>query len=125
MIDRETTSPPRGLILYDIDCAFCRNFVRRFRGTFEPRGFTFAPLQIHLRPGERPTEMRVRTVDGRELGGAAAVIFLARFVWWGQPLHWFAKLPGARFILRSIYLEIAGRRSCGDGGDCQLPEART
>ena len=114
----------RGTILYDADCPMCRDMMRRFEKTFASRGFAFAPLQPELKPGERPTEMRVRTVDGREFSGAEAVLFLAKFVWWAQPLRWFAKLPGAKKILRRVYREIASRRSC-DNGACLLPEVRT
>jgi predicted DCC family thiol-disulfide oxidoreductase YuxK len=113
-----------GWILYDAECPMCRNMMRRFERTFTSRGFVFAPLQLELKPGERPTEMRVRTADGRDLGGADAVLFLAGFVWWGRPLRWFAKIPGARRLLYRIYREIASRRSC-DNGACLLPEVRT
>jgi hypothetical protein len=93
--------------------------MRRFEKTFTARGFVFAPLQLELRPGERPTEMRVRTAEGGDFGGADAVIFLAGFVWWGKPLRWFSHWPGAKRILHRLYREIAARRSC-DGGACQL-----
>jgi predicted DCC family thiol-disulfide oxidoreductase YuxK len=113
-----------GWILYDAECRMCRDMMRRFDRTFTSRGFIFAPLQLELKPGERPAGMRVRTTDGRDLGGADAVLFLAGFVWWGRPLRWFAKLPGAKTLLHRIYREIASRRSC-DGGACLLPEVRT
>lgn len=118
------TPSMRGTILYDADCSMCRDMMRRFEKTFSSRGFAFAPLQPELTPGERPSEMRVRTCEGREFGGAEAVLFLAKFVWWAQPLRWFAKLPGAKNILHRIYREVAARRSC-DNGACLLPEART
>jgi predicted DCC family thiol-disulfide oxidoreductase YuxK len=114
----------RGSILYDAECRMCRDMMRRFEKTFTSRGFAFAPLQLELKPGERPTEMRVRSADGRVFGGADAVLFLAQFVWWGWPLRWFAKLPGAKTLLHRIYREIASRRSC-DNGACLLSEART
>ena len=113
-----------GWILYDAECRMCREMMRRFEKTFTSRGFVFAPLQLELKPGERSTEMRVRTADGREFGGADAVLFLAGFVWWGRPLLWFAKVPGAKKILHRIYREVASRRSCDDGA-CLLPEVRT
>ena len=126
MTTAETSIPQRGWIWYDGECPFCRDLARRFGRTFESRGFRFAPLQtpwvahqINLQPGERPSEMRVQTVDRRHFGGADAVVFLAGFVWWGKPLRWFAKIPGAKNILHRIYREIAARRSC-DGLACQL-----
>src|SRR6476469_3387883 len=99
-----------GSILYDADCRMCRDLMRRFEKTFTSRGFAFAPLP--LEPGERPTEMRVRTADGRVFGGADAVIFLAGYVFWGLPLTWFARLPGAKRLLHRIYRQIASRRTC-------------
>jgi Uncharacterized protein conserved in bacteria len=113
-----------GWILYDAECPMCRDMMRRFEKTFTSRGFAFAPLHLELKPGTRPTEMRVRLAHGVELGGADAVLYLAAFVWWGRPLRWFAKLPGAKRLLARIYREIASRRSC-DSGACLLPEART
>jgi predicted DCC family thiol-disulfide oxidoreductase YuxK len=113
----------RGRILYDAECRMCRDMMKRFEKTFTSRGFAFGPIQLELKPGERPAEMRVRTADGRAFGGADAVLFLARFVWWGRPLKWLAKLPGAKRLLHRIYLEIASRRSC-DGGACMMPETR-
>src|SRR5438045_129613 len=101
-----------GSILYDAECRMCRNMMRRFEKIFTSRGFTFAPIQLELKPGERPTEMRVRTEDGRAFGGADAVLLPAGFVWWGRPLRWFAKLPGAKRLLHRIYREIASRRPC-------------
>ena len=118
------SAPFRGWILYDADCRMCRNMMRCFEKTFTSRRFVFAPIQTELDPGERPTEMRVRTADGHTFGGADAVLFLARFVWWGRPLRWFAKLPGAKRLLHRIYREIASRRTC-DNGACLLPEMRT
>jgi hypothetical protein len=95
--------------------------MRRFEKTFTSRGFAFAPLELEP---ERPTEMRVRIADGRNFGGANAVLYLAGFVWWGRPLRWFAKLPGVKKLLHRIYRAIASRRSC-DNGACLLPETRT
>ena len=113
-----------GRILYDADCRMCRDMMRRFEKTFTSRGFAFVPIQSETKPGERPAEMRVRTTDGHLFGGANAVLFLARFVWWGWPLRFFAKIPGAKKLLHRVYRQIATRRSC-DNGACLLPEART
>jgi predicted DCC family thiol-disulfide oxidoreductase YuxK len=113
-----------GSILYDADCRMCRDLMRRFEKTFTSRGFAFAPLQLELKPGERPTEMRVRSADGRVFGGADAVIFLAGYVSWGLLLTLLARLPGGKRLLHRIYREIASRRAC-DNGACLLPEART
>lgn len=113
-----------GSILYDAECRMCRDMMWRFEKTFTSRGFVFVPIQSEMKPGERAAEMRVRTIDGRLFGGADAVLFLARFVWWGAPLRWFSRIPGAKRLLHRIYREIASRRTC-DNGACLLPGVRT
>lgn len=125
------SSPARGWILYDGECRFCRNLAARFQPIYQPRGFVLTQLgtpwiaaAINLQRTERPSEMRVWTNDGRDFGGAEAVVFLAGFVWWGKPLTWLDKLPGAKIVLRRIYRKIAARRSC-DGGACQLRSLQT
>jgi predicted DCC family thiol-disulfide oxidoreductase YuxK len=125
----EIAPQKRGWIFYDGDCKYCRGLARRFQNTFEPRGFHFVAFQTpwvaretNLPAGERPSEMRVRTCDGRDFGGADAVVFLAGFVCWGKPLRWFATLPGATVFLHRVYRGIAARRSCYDGA-CELRRA--
>ena len=107
--------PFRGWILYDGECSFCRGLASRFENTFNQRGFGFTPFPA----GPRPPEMRVRTTDHRDFGGADAVVFLSRYIWWASPLFFLSKLPGARPFLHRIYREIAARRSC-DNGACRL-----
>src|SRR5436853_6316509 len=83
----------RGWLFYARECEFCRNLARRFRSTYTRRGFRLAPFpspllapQVSLLPRAPLSEMRVRMSDGRDFGGADAVVFLSRFVWWGKPL---------------------------------------
>src|SRR5450432_266972 len=92
----------RGWIFYDGQCGFCSSLAHRFERVFERRGLHFTsfqaspdPQRMDLDPGTRPPEMRVQTVDNRSLGGADAVVFLSRQVWWGTPLALVARLPGA------------------------------
>ena len=113
-----------GQVLYDAGCGMCRDMMRRFERTFTSRGFEFVPIQSEMKPGERAPEMRVRTNDGRAFGGADAVLFLARFVWWGWPLRGLAGIPSAKRLLHRIYREIASRRTC-DNSVCLLPKTQT
>src|SRR5207248_10509140 len=78
-----------GWILYDGDCSSCTASARRFDRIFRRRGFLFLPLQtdwvmkrLDLEPGAPLEEMRVLTSDGRDIGGADAVIFLGRQIWY-------------------------------------------
>jgi predicted DCC family thiol-disulfide oxidoreductase YuxK len=117
----ETTEsrPSTGWILYDRECRSCSELALRFRSVFARRGFAFEPLQepwvrtkLGLSAVETLAEMRVLTSDGTVLGGADAVVLLARQVWWMSPLSWTAQLPGGRRVLRSLYRWVAARRHC-------------
>jgi len=111
-----------GWVFFDAACPFCTSMVRRFAPLIEPRGYGFAPLQdprvadlLALPPEELLVEMRVLTSAGQVLGGADAIIFLAKGIWWAWPLYALAHLPGMRRILRAGYRWVASRRSCSSG----------
>jgi predicted DCC family thiol-disulfide oxidoreductase YuxK len=114
----------RGWVLYDGDCPFCCGWARRFEKVLTRRGFDLAPVQapwvgecLGLRVEAPLREMRVVTLEGRCFGGADAVLFLARTIWWGWPLVVFGLLPGAKPLLRAGYRWLAAKRKCF-GGSC-------
>jgi len=126
-INTETTethaSSFRGWVLFDGDCLFCRRWARRMQPHLVPRGFLFLPLQLpsvrahfHLPEEMLLSEMRVLMRDGDALGGADAILHLARFIWWARPLVALARVPGVRPLLRAAYRSIAARRACMNGG---------
>ena len=51
---------------------------------------------LDLPPDDLLREMRVATGDGNIYGGAEAIVYLARQIWWAWPLYAAAKLPRAR-----------------------------
>lgn len=109
----------RGWICYDGDCPSCTAAARRFERSFLRHGFQFVPMQtqwvqrrLGLRAGQPLDEMRVLTREGVNLGGADAIIFLARQTWWGWPFYLVAQIPGARSIADRAYQWIAARRGC-------------
>jgi predicted DCC family thiol-disulfide oxidoreductase YuxK len=109
----------QGWIFYDADCRFCSRSARRFAGTFHRRGFEFLPLQISwvtrepgIERGAALEEMRVLTRKGKNYGGAEALAFLARRVWWAWPFFLMAQLPGAHRLIDSGYRWIAAHRGC-------------
>ena len=115
----QTNHSFRGWILYDGDCRSCTASARRFDRTFRRRGFLFLPLQtnwvmkrLDLEPGAPLEEMRVLTSDGRDIGGADVVIFLARQIWWAWPFAALARLPGMHKLLDRGYRWIAAHRGC-------------
>jgi hypothetical protein len=65
-------------------------------------------------------EMKVLTREGKEYGGADAMVFLCGRVWWAWPVWVLGHIPGVRSLLRRIYGWIAARRHClGAGGSCE------
>lgn len=120
----------RGWVLYDGDCPFCRRWTERFERTLTRRGFDFAPLQtpwvsecLGLTTPGRWEQMHVLTTDGRDFGGADALLFLARHIWWARPLCALAALPGGRRLLRRGYGWLAAHRPCRDGAGKVLRSA--
>ncbi|HEV2021010.1 MAG TPA: DUF393 domain-containing protein [Terriglobales bacterium] len=117
----ERYTPPAGWVVYDGACGVCSRLARRFRGMLERRGFALVPLQApwmssRLRfsygiPLEKLLdEMRVLTADGRALGGADAVLFLAGRVWWAWPLAALGAGASFRALLQHAYRWFAARR---------------
>ena len=113
-------------VFYDADCQFCVKAARRFGRVLVRRRFELVPLQI---PGASArfgipddqllAEMRLLLRDGTAFGGAAAVVEIARRIWWAWPLWAFSRLPGAMRPMRATYLWIARHRSCANGA-CEI-----
>jgi predicted DCC family thiol-disulfide oxidoreductase YuxK len=87
-------------------------------------GFQSAPLQSpwvvdHLRGEAEEDEMKVLTHDGRALGGADALIYLAGRVWWGWPVWAAGQIAPVRGLMRRAYRWIAANRHCV-GGACRV-----
>ena len=91
----------RGTVYYDASCSLCTDLARRFGPLLMRHGFRLAPLQTpglqeRLRiPAETLLdEMRLVTSSGQVLGGADAILHIARYLWWARPLRLVAWLPG-------------------------------
>lgn len=117
-----------GWVFFDAQCSFCVSLARRFRPVLEPRGFGLAALQdprvpdlLGLPLEKLLREMRLLTSDGRQYGGADALIYLAGRIWWAWPMYAAAQLPGAHSVFRAAYRWFASRRSCLNGL-CTLKE---
>jgi predicted DCC family thiol-disulfide oxidoreductase YuxK len=122
MTDTKGRHAPRGWVFFDRDCSVCTSLARRFRRPLETRGFGLAALQdprvqalLDLPPEDLLREMRVASADGKIYGGAQAIVYLARQIWWAWPLYAAAKLPGAPRILDTCYRWFADHRTCSSG----------
>jgi predicted DCC family thiol-disulfide oxidoreductase YuxK len=114
-------------IFYDDECQFCRGMLRRFGRTLARRRFIFVPLQapgaarlLGVSDEHLLDEMRVRLENGAVFGGAAAIIAIARRIWWAWPLWALSRVPGAMVLLRAAYRWIARNRYCLNGA-CAIP----
>jgi predicted DCC family thiol-disulfide oxidoreductase YuxK len=119
-----------GWLFYDGECRVCCESARRFGRILARRRFELRPLQSpgvaqRLGLGDRDLlrETRLLLADGRNLGGAEAVVEIARHIWWAWPLWLASRLPGARPVLHAIYRVIAANRRCF-GGVCKIPRRR-
>jgi predicted DCC family thiol-disulfide oxidoreductase YuxK len=119
MTDAKGSHAPRGWVFFDRDCRICTSLARRFRRTFKKRGFGLAAFQdprvaalLGLPPDQLLREMRVVTTHNEIYGGAEAIVFLARQIWWAWPVYVAAQLPGVPRILRAGYRWFADHRQC-------------
>jgi predicted DCC family thiol-disulfide oxidoreductase YuxK len=71
----------------------------------------------------RPDEAQ----NGKQYGGAEAVVALAREIWWARPFVWFSRLPGGMRALDAGYRWVASHRKCaatqGAGKTCEIRKA--
>lgn len=109
----------RGWLFFDADCRFCTRIARWLAPILERRGLALSPLQdprvgalLGLSHAELLHELRFVLPDGRQSGGADAVLSLAREIWWARPLVWLSRLPGMMDVLRGGYRWFAARRQC-------------
>lgn len=107
-----------GWIFYDADCGFCATLARKFQPLLASRHVELLPLQapgvaerLHLAHPELLKEMRVLRPDGRCVGGADALLEIARDFWWAWPVRQLGRIRPMRHILRIGYRWIARNRS--------------
>ena len=117
-------------VFYDADCRLCVRAARRFERVLARRRFELAPLQtpgaaavFGVRDDQLLDQMRLRLQDGTVFGGAAAVVEIARRIWWAWPLWALSRLPGAMAPMRAAYGAIASHRSCA-GAACAVQPRR-
>jgi predicted DCC family thiol-disulfide oxidoreductase YuxK len=127
--DSKSSRHARGWLFFDADCKFCTKIARAIAPILERRGLALAPLQdprvaplLGLSHENLMREIHLLMSDGRQYGGADAVIELARQIWWAKPLVWLTILPCMRNALRSSYRTIAANRSCS-ASNCPVPPA--
>ena len=109
----------KGWLFFDAECRFCTRLARWIAPILERRGMAVAPLQdprvgalLGIGRNDLMRELRFLWSDGTQYGGANAVVAVAHEIWWGRPLVWFSKIPGAMSLLHAGYRWVAVQRSC-------------
>lgn len=123
MTDNEKTT---AWVLFDGDCRLCTATACRFERALAQRSFKLLPLQtpwvrerLGLPQEHLLAEMRVLFADGKFLGGADAVVYLSRRIWWLWPLWAVSRVPGAMPLLHRGYRWFAANRYC-ISGKCEV-----
>lgn len=124
------TGATRGWVGFDASCPICSALRDRWHPVLAPRGFPFVPLQspeiaarLDLAPGTLPGEIQLLLANGRRLGGADALRFLANEIPWLRPFAWMSRLPGIRSACDRGYAWVARNRHCL-GDTCRVPLRR-
>jgi len=113
--DRAT---PRPLLVFDGDCALCRNWVARVRKLDRDGRIDAVPLrdsEATRRTGRDTTALSkavhfVRP-DGGVTEGATALRDVLRYLRGGRLVAWAFALPGAMWVADRVYAGVAARRA--------------
>jgi len=121
----------KGWLFFDAECRFCTRLARWISPILERRGMAVAPLQdprvgalLGIGRNDLLRELRFLLSDGSQYGGADAVVAVAREIWWGRPLVWFSKIPGAMSLLHAGYRWVAVQRSCAAAHCIAVPTSQ-
>jgi predicted DCC family thiol-disulfide oxidoreductase YuxK len=109
----------KGWLFFDANCVFCTRITRWLAPILGRRGFAVAPLQdprvavlLAIPASDLLRKLRFLSGEGTQLGGADAVLAVARQIWWAWPLCWLSKIPGIPYFLRAGYRWFAAHRNC-------------
>jgi predicted DCC family thiol-disulfide oxidoreductase YuxK len=108
---------PRGVVLYDDACGFCRRWVPFWSGTLRKNGFSIAPLQsawvasrLGLSKHEIIQDLRLLLPDGGQIAGADVYRYVMKRIWWTYPIYFLSVVPVLRDIFDWSYRTFANNR---------------
>lgn len=117
MKDQATFQQPRGWILYDDSCGFCRRWVPFWENALKRHGFHIAPLQadwvrlkLQLNESDLLRDLRLLLADGTQICGADVYRYVTRRIWWAWPVYLFSITPGLRIVFDWGYRTFATNR---------------
>jgi len=116
---RNSPAAPRGWILYDDACGFCRRWVLFWAGTLRRRGFEIAPLQadwvrekLMLTEAELLRDVRLLLPGGGLIQGADVYRFAMKRIWWAYPFYLLSVAPLVKMLFDWAYRSFANHRHC-------------
>jgi predicted DCC family thiol-disulfide oxidoreductase YuxK len=132
---KEAVGTPRGWILYDDSCGFCRRWVPFWENALRHRGYAIAPLQaawvrerLAMTEEELLQDLRLLLPDGSLVSGADVYRHATKRIWWAWPVHLVATMPGLSRLFDAGYRAFARNRhrvsrACGWPGANEPPPA--
>jgi predicted DCC family thiol-disulfide oxidoreductase YuxK len=118
-----------GLLLYDVDCPFCRKSILRLGNMLRKHGFEIASLQspwviqrLNLPDKELFQDVRLLLPDGRQIIGADAYRYIMRRISWTYPFYVLSLLPLLSKLFDASYRKIAANRYCPSSTVCRVPK---
>ena len=112
-------------LLYDAECPFCTAVEKIFEPSLRKRACNIRPLQIktvmrllNIKKGDYLPEIKVIGEERKVYGGAKAVVYLSKRIWWARPIWALSYFPPFMAIMDYVYEQIAKRRHCG--GVCEV-----
>lgn len=108
---------PKGWILYDDSCGFCRRWIPFWENTLLKRGFAIAPLQANwvkekLQADEKDLlrDLRLLLAGGEQIQGADVYRYAMKRIWWAYPFYLFSIVPLCRNLFNWGYKTFAAHR---------------
>ena len=114
MVSGKQTTAPRGTVLYDGACGFCRWWIPFWAPALSKRGFEVAELQeawvrraLNDDKSELLVDLRLLLPDGRQIRGADVYRYVTRRIWWAYPVYLASIAPLASGIFDASYRGFA------------------
>jgi predicted DCC family thiol-disulfide oxidoreductase YuxK len=108
---------PKGWILYDDSCGFCRRWIPFWENTLLKRGFAIAPLQANWVKEKLPADekdllrdLRLLLAGGEQIQGADVYRYAMKRIWWAYPFYLFSIVPLCRNLFNWGYKTFAAHR---------------
>ena len=112
-------------LLYDAECPFCTAGAKMFEPSLRKRDCKIRPFQsetvmrlLNIKKGDYLPEIKVIGEERKVYGGAKAVVYLSKRIWWARPIWALYYFPPFMSIMDYVYEKIEKRIHCA--GVCEV-----